>query len=246
MSPKREKRRQRCSPRVTRSARRSSIVDRLPNLAWERIPESDQGIEPVAKMMVSSLPTEVIDGPPVGACFTARGLAAWRGVTRQALYQQRQAGSILDFAHDRVVAYPAFQFSDSGRTLPVVRDLFTQLLAPLTDAAAVAVWPPQHGARIAMTAFETLPIEPGRYRIDTTSGTVHIIDNTGRICWERRPSLGSMRSAYDNQSVVLSILGPGWHVGGQGYLEVSDETYLTGKTWHLTSTITSIADERRP
>ena len=119
-----------------------ALVDRLPNLAWERIPESDQGIDPVAKMMVSSLPTEVIDGPPVGACFTARGLAAWRGVTRQALYQQRQAGSILDFAHDRVVAYPAFQFSDSGRTLPVVRDLFAPLLTPLTDTAAVAVWPP--------------------------------------------------------------------------------------------------------
>ena len=123
-------------------SKRSSIVDRLPNLAWERIPESDQGIEPVAKMMVSSLPTEVIDDPPVGACSAARGLAALRGVTRQARYQQRQAGSILDFTHGRDVAYPAFQFSDSGRTLPVVRDLFAQLLTPLTDAAAVAVWHP--------------------------------------------------------------------------------------------------------
>ena len=97
-----------------------------------------------------------------------------------------------------------------------------------------------------MTTFETLPIEPGRYRIDTTSGTVHIIDNTGRIYWERRPCLGSMRSAYDNQPVVLSMLGPGWQVGGQGYLEVSDEIYLTGKTWHLTSTVTAITHERRP
>jgi len=97
-----------------------------------------------------------------------------------------------------------------------------------------------------MTTFETLPTETGRYRIDTNFGTVHIINNTGRIYWERRLCLGSMRSASDNQPVVLSILGPGWHVGGQGYLEVSDETYLTGKTWHLTSTITSIADERRP
>lgn len=94
-----------------------------------------------------------------------------------------------------------------------------------------------------MSSFESLPTEPGRYRVDTISGTVHIIDSTGRLCWERRPLVGSMRSAYDNQSVVLSILGPGWQVGGQGYLEVSDETYLTGKTWHLTSTITSITDE---
>ena len=97
-----------------------------------------------------------------------------------------------------------------------------------------------------MTTFETLPIEPGRYRIDTISGTVHIIDNTGRICWERRPRVGSMRSAYDNQLVVLSILGPGWHVGSQRYLKVSDETYLARKTWHLTTTITTITDEPRP
>lgn len=98
-----------------------------------------------------------------------------------------------------------------------------------------------------MTSFGSLPSEPGRYRVDTISGTVHIVDSTGgRICWERRPTLASMGAAYDNRLVVLSILGPGWQVGGQGYLEVSDETYLTGKTWHLTSTITSITDEPQP
>lgn len=117
-----------------------ALVDRLPNLAWDRIPGSDQGIEPLAEMMVSSLPTEVIDDPPVGACCTARGLAACRGVTRQAVYQQSRAGSILDFTHGRVVVYPAFRFSDTGRPLPVVRDLFAQLLTPLTDAAEVVAW----------------------------------------------------------------------------------------------------------
>ena len=117
------------------------LVDQLPNIAWDRIPESERSIESVAETMLASLPTAFIDYPTVDACHTARGSAAWRGVTRQARYQQRQAGSILDFRHGRVVAYPAFQFSDSGRTLPVVRDLFAQLLTPLTDAAAVAVWP---------------------------------------------------------------------------------------------------------
>ena len=115
-----------------------ALVDRLPNLAWERIPESDQGIEPVAKMMISSLPTAFIDDPPMGACYTARGLAAWRGMTRQAVHQQRRAGRILGFTHGREVVYPAFQFSDIGRTLPVVRDLFAQFLTLLTDAAEVA------------------------------------------------------------------------------------------------------------
>jgi len=118
------------------------LVDRLPNIAWDRIPESDRSIESVAETMVSSLPTAFIDNPPVGACSAARGLAAWRGVTRQAPYQQRQAGSILDFRHGRVVAYPAFQFSDSGRTLPVVRDLLAQRVNPFTGAVAVAVRAP--------------------------------------------------------------------------------------------------------
>jgi hypothetical protein len=55
-----------------------------------------------------------------------------------------------------------------------------------------------------------------------------------------------MVAAHDNKAVCLSQLGPGWEVGGQRYLEVSDETYLSGKTWHLTATITSITDEPRP
>ena len=118
------------------------LDDQPPNLAWDRIPESDQGIEPVAKMMVSSMPTEVIDDPPVGACSTARGLAAWRGVTRHGRYQQRQAGSIMNLTHGRVVAYPAFQFRDSGRTLSVVRDLLAQHVNPFTGAVAVAVRAP--------------------------------------------------------------------------------------------------------
>ena len=118
------------------------LVDQLPNIAWDRIPESDRSVHSVAETMVSTLATAFIDYPTVDACHTARGLAAQRGATREAVNQQRRACSILGFTHGRVVAYPAFQFSDSGRTLPVVRDLFAQLLTPLTDAAAVAVWPP--------------------------------------------------------------------------------------------------------
>ena len=115
------------------------LVDQPPNIAWNRIPESERSIESVAETMLASLPTAFIDYPTVDACHTARGLAAPRGATREAANQQRRACSILGFTHGRVVAYPAFQFSDTGRTLPVVRDLFAQLLTPLTNVAAVAV-----------------------------------------------------------------------------------------------------------
>jgi hypothetical protein len=96
------------------------------------------------------------------------------------------------------------------------------------------------------SGYDRLPTEPGVYRVETASGTVHIIDLRGRATWERRPAPGSMTAAYDGRTVVLSQLDQGWEVGGQGYLEVSDETYLTGKTWHVTSTITSITDELLP
>jgi hypothetical protein len=96
------------------------------------------------------------------------------------------------------------------------------------------------------SGYETLPSEPGLYRVKTASGTDHIIERAGRIYWERRPRPGAMVAAHDNKAVCLSQLGPGWEVGGQRYLEVSDETYLSGKTWHLTATITSITDEPRP
>jgi hypothetical protein len=81
------------------------------------------------------------------------------------------------------------------------------------------------------------------YRVETSSGTVHVIAIDGWLRWERRPAPGSSTARYDNRTVALSVLGDGWCVGGQGYLEVSDETYMSGKTWHRTATIISITDQ---
>ena len=81
------------------------------------------------------------------------------------------------------------------------------------------------------------------YRIDTASGTSHVITIDGWLRWERRPAPGSSAARYDFQTVALSFLGDGWYVGGRGYLEVSDETYMSGKTWHQTAAIISITDQ---
>jgi hypothetical protein len=91
--------------------------------------------------------------------------------------------------------------------------------------------------------YQELPTAHGIYRVDTVSGTAHIITTDGWLRCGRRPAPGNRAAAYDNRSVTLSVLGDGWHVGGQGYLQVSDETYMSGKTWHRTSTILSITDQ---
>ena len=93
--------------------------------------------------------------------------------------------------------------------------------------------------------YQKLPTAHGVYRVDTASGTNHIITIDGWLRWERKPALGSSAARYDNRAVALSVLGDGWCVGGQGYLEVSDETYMSGKTWHRTATIISITDEAK-
>jgi len=96
-----------------------------------------------------------------------------------------------------------------------------------------------------MSQYEKLPTEPGVYRVTTHTGTVHIIDTVAGT-WERRPSPRSAPFVYDHQKAPLSSLGSGWEVGGLGHLEVADETYLGGGTWHRTSFIASIQDDFDP
>ena len=94
-----------------------------------------------------------------------------------------------------------------------------------------------------MTHFDQLPRQQGIYRVETASGTVHILDMAGRTTWERRPGPGAETGRYDHSPRILSQLSTGWTVGHQGYLVVADEGYLTGATTHLTATIISITEE---
>jgi len=96
-----------------------------------------------------------------------------------------------------------------------------------------------------MSQYEKLPAEPGIYRVTTRNDTVHIVDTVAGT-WERRPSPQSAPFVYDHQQAPLSALRSGWEVGGHGHLEVADETYLGGGTWHRTSLIASICDDSDP
>ncbi|MBC7593925.1 MAG: hypothetical protein H7288_08325 [Kineosporiaceae bacterium] len=149
-----------------------ALVDRLPTIAWDRIPEAQRTVEWVAQKMVASLPSVMIGDPPVGACYTARGLALWRGVTRQAIHQQRRAGRIVGFKHGNTVVYPAFQFSHTGRMLPIVRDMLETHLTALDDATEIAAWLDKIHSRSGLSPRQMIAVRAdnavGR-RIDTGS-----------------------------------------------------------------------------
>ena len=91
--------------------------------------------------------------------------------------------------------------------------------------------------------LNALPSKPGIYRIETVSGTVHIISTIGRATWERRPAAGAGVARYDYRAATLSELGPGWEIGSRGQLVVADETYGSGATWHVTAPIVAIVEE---
>jgi hypothetical protein len=90
--------------------------------------------------VLASLPTIHLVNPPVGACYGTRGLAQWRGVSRQAVLHQRKEQSILGFLYHGAFVYPAIQFGPDGRPLPVIRQLLAAATVPLTEAAEVAAW----------------------------------------------------------------------------------------------------------
>jgi hypothetical protein len=86
----------------------------------------------------------------------------------------------------------------------------------------------------------TLPDQPGIYRVETYSGTVHILTiGRGPVLWERRPAQGSGGAAYDGKPVRCR-LSAGWAVGDLGRLTVLDGGYLYGATTHRTSFIMRI------
>jgi hypothetical protein len=112
----------------------------LADVDVERLLASHGGVEATGRWMIASLPTVFITDPPVGPCFTTAGLAKWRQVSRQAIFQGRRAGRLLGFKHDGVLVYPDVQFGPDGKPLPAVRELLATAPMPLTDAAAVAEW----------------------------------------------------------------------------------------------------------
>lgn len=118
----------------------TALIDRLRTVDWDQVSWTEEAPEVMADRMFASLPTVFISEPAVGACYTTRGLVVWRGVTRQAIYQERRSGRLLGFLHGKRVVYPALQFSDTGRPLRELSALLAKLHTPPDDADQAAAW----------------------------------------------------------------------------------------------------------
>lgn len=99
---------------------------------------SDEGLEVIASRMIASLLTVFIHEPAVGAC--TRGLAVWRGMTRQVIYQERRPGRILGFLCAKPVVPGAPVQGYRGRPLSELRALLEKLRHLPEDADQASVW----------------------------------------------------------------------------------------------------------
>ena len=92
--------------------------------------------------------------------------------------------------------------------------------------------------------LSSIPDEPGVYRVETLSGTVHMISTIGRFTWKRLPAPTSGAGTYDGQAVILREMSD-LSVGKRGVLVVSDSSFLSGESIHSTAHITRITLESK-
>lgn len=134
----------------------TALVEGLMKLDMRRLMTLFPNAEAIAERMMTTVPTVFIESPFIGACYTTAGLAAWREVSRQAVFQQYRAVRLLGFKHEGRLVYPACQFGLFGDTLPVVIELLTEASTELGDAEAVFEWLHARTVGQAKTSFEVI------------------------------------------------------------------------------------------
>lgn len=96
----------------------------------------------VASQMLAALPrarsTRAAD--VIGPCYDTRGLAAWLGITKQAIDKRRRRYQLLGLQQEGRWAYPAWQFTAAGQTIPGLTAVLAALSRGTTDSWAWALW----------------------------------------------------------------------------------------------------------
>ncbi|MBB5844922.1 hypothetical protein HD599_003245 [Conyzicola lurida] len=148
----------------------AAIAARLPGVDFERALDTFPDVEAFAARMLEVLPDVCIDDPPIGACYSGPALGRWKQLTRQAIDQQRRAGTLFGVMVDRRWLYPSVQFDANGRQTRAFAELVAQE-TPGREPLEFAVWLETANPSTGTTPARTLREQP-----DTRTATERLLD----------------------------------------------------------------------
>ena len=138
--------RERGTDRATLSATEEALLDALRGriLGGRAAGAIDDGadVELLADRMVAALPTVKHEADAlIGPFYDTPTLAAWRGVTRQALSKATAKRDLIGLKiGDGSLVFPSFQFGVSGAPLPNLRQVLALIDPDRIDPWGSALW----------------------------------------------------------------------------------------------------------
>lgn len=98
-------------------------------------------VQALAERMLAALPNVHPLDAPLGPFYDTAGLVAWLGVSRQALFDRVQRGTILACrTADGHLVYPSLQFGRDGTVRPGVSDAVRAMARQGVDGWTVGAW----------------------------------------------------------------------------------------------------------
>lgn len=119
----------------------TALADRLRDGRHGALPV-DADVDAMADRMVAALPTVKHEADAlIGPFHDTASVAAWRGVTRQAIAKASTKGDLLGLKiGDGSRIFPSFQFGPSGAPLPHLREVLALLDPDRIDPWGSALW----------------------------------------------------------------------------------------------------------
>ncbi|ROS74030.1 hypothetical protein EDF24_3038 [Curtobacterium sp. PhB130] len=120
----------------------SAIRDRLRAGRYDDAIAATSDVGALADRMVAALPSVKHEADElIGPFYDSSSLAAWRGVSRQAISKASAKGDLLGLKiGDGTRIFPSFQFGPAGAPLPRLREVLALLDPDRIDPWGSALW----------------------------------------------------------------------------------------------------------
>lgn len=98
-------------------------------------------VDDLADRMLAALPTVHPLDQPLGPFYDTAGLVAWLGISRQALFDRVQRGTVLACrTADGHLVYPSLQFGRHGAVRPGIQDAVGAFVRRGVDGWSIGAW----------------------------------------------------------------------------------------------------------